>query len=829
MPQTVVWPSGTSNTTPTAYPIPLAGEVNWASLTNFLVALGQNAQGTTFQRFADRIAITTPVTVSTNDCIVGVALTVPAAVVVNLPAGVDKTIFFIVDAAANAKTDNITIMPNGADTINGAASLVLATNGQSVMLVYNSATTNWLVVMNNGIDGSDIGGFTPNSAIVSDSGGFLTSSATTADEIAHVITALTGDVTAAGPGSVAATLVATTNGTLTTLSALTTAAALVTVGTITTGTWQGTTVAVNKGGTGTTSFTTNGIVYSGTPTALGSTGAGTQYQVLQAGASSVPVFAALALNQAAAVTGTLPIGNGGTGVTSATTVPAAAAFAGWDANKNLSANSFLAGYATTATAASTTMLTVASAYQQYFTGVTTQTVVLPVTSTLVLGQSFQIVNLSNSTVTVQSSGANTVQAMAANTSATFTCILTTGTSAASWSVEYLSTTGAGTVTSVAMTVPAFLSISGSPITTSGTLAVGFSGTALPVANGGTGLTAGTSGGVLAYTATGTLASSAALTANQLIVGGGAGAVPATLAAGTNNQFLKMNGTPIPAWYTIPAPTQQTFTTSFWSFTIASSSIVIGTTYSTGQSTFVVTATTSSSTTLVASGSSNPPTTGTLTYVSGPTTGNHAFSAVSQITQTYTVTSSAVKYLRVRGVGGGAGGNATAPSSNGVAGTATLFSSILTANGGSPAASNSANGGAGGTVSLTTSASVYGNTWSGGSGSGGTFTGSATISPCGGSGGNSIFGGGAGGGTGGVLAQSGVGGSGAGGGGGGGTNVSSQNVAPGGGAGGGFDFYIVGTLASTYTLQVGAAGVYGAGTNNGGYGGFGMVEITEFYV
>lgn len=47
----------------------------------------------------------------------------------------------------------------------------------------------------------------------------------------------------------------------------------------------------------------------------------------------------------------------------------------------------------------------------------------------------------------------------------------------------------GTVTSVAVTVPAHLSISGSPITTSGTLAIGLSGTALPVANGGTGLTA----------------------------------------------------------------------------------------------------------------------------------------------------------------------------------------------------------------------------------------------------------------------------------------------------------------------------------------------------
>ena len=57
--------------------------------------------------------------------------------------------------------------------------------------------------------------------------------------------------------------------------------------------------------------------------------------------------------------------------------------------------------------------------------------------------------------------------------------------------------GSGSVTSVAASVPSFLSITGSPITTTGTLAISYSGTALPAANGGTGLTAvGTSGNVL---------------------------------------------------------------------------------------------------------------------------------------------------------------------------------------------------------------------------------------------------------------------------------------------------------------------------------------------
>ena len=54
--------------------------------------------------------------------------------------------------------------------------------------------------------------------------------------------------------------------------------------------------------------------------------------------------------------------------------------------------------------------------------------------------------------------------------------------------------GSGTVTSVAATVPTFLSVSGSPITTSGTLAVTLSGTALPVVNGGTGVTTSTGSG-----------------------------------------------------------------------------------------------------------------------------------------------------------------------------------------------------------------------------------------------------------------------------------------------------------------------------------------------
>ena len=64
--------------------------------------------------------------------------------------------------------------------------------------------------------------------------------------------------------------------------------------------------------------------------------------------------------------------------------------------------------------------------------------------------------------------------------------------------------GTGTVTSVAATVPSFLSVAGSPITTSGTLAITLSGTALPIANGGTGATTLAGASITTYTGTETL-------------------------------------------------------------------------------------------------------------------------------------------------------------------------------------------------------------------------------------------------------------------------------------------------------------------------------------
>ena len=127
-----------------------------------------------------------------------------------------------------------------------------------------------------------------------------------------------------------------------------------------------------------------------------------------------------------------------TALASPSTTPAASTIAEWDANVNLSAYNLIDGYATTATATTNTYLTVSSKYQQYFTGTATQSVLLPATSTLVLGQQYLIVNNSTQVVTVKASDASTVQAMAAATQLVVTCISTSVTTSAGWSASYAS-------------------------------------------------------------------------------------------------------------------------------------------------------------------------------------------------------------------------------------------------------------------------------------------------------------------------------------------------------------------------------------------------------
>lgn len=107
----------------------------------------------------------------------------------------------------------------------------------------------------------------------------------------------------------------------------------------------------------------------------------------------------------------------------------------------------------------------------------------------------------------------------------------------------------GTVTSVAATVPSFLSISGSPITGAGTLAISLSGTALPVANGGTGTTTLTAHGVLVGAGTGAVAITGTGSTGQILTSNGASADPTyqgapvtSVAAATNANNLLITPT-----------------------------------------------------------------------------------------------------------------------------------------------------------------------------------------------------------------------------------------------------------------------------------------------
>ena len=107
-----------------------------------------------------------------------------------------------------------------------------------------------------------------------------------------------------------------------------------------------------------------------------------------------------------------------------------------DDSNNLFANNASSAYASTATSGGTTTLTVASAAIQEFTGTSTHTVVMEVTSTLTQGFTQTIINSSTKPLTVNSSGGNLIIVLASNTRADIMCILTSGTTAASWSYKY---------------------------------------------------------------------------------------------------------------------------------------------------------------------------------------------------------------------------------------------------------------------------------------------------------------------------------------------------------------------------------------------------------
>lgn len=572
-------------------------------------------------------------------------------------------------------------------------------------------------------------------------------------------------------------------------------------------------------------------------------------------------------------------GAGNSAYQSAVTIPTAGRVAGWDVNANLSADNFLEGYATTATAGGTTTLTVGSTGQQYFTGTLTQTVVLPVASTLVTGMAFTITNNSTLAITVQSSGANIISTQQPTSTAVYTCILASGTTAASWSVAYLSGSNSVGFGISLPTVQTFLSGSGTYTTPNGVAYIevemvggggggGGSGTG-SLGSGGSGgsttfgtslltATAGTGGlaiGTGGTGGTGTVNSPAVQIAAPVggigqaaqvftsvtnsepnggsgasspFGGAGGGALDAIGSAAASNSGSGGGGAGSPSAGVAGAGggaggyVKAIITNPIASYSYAVG--VAGSAGAAGTSGFHGGAGGSGVIIVREYYSSNLLSGVTVTASSAPT--KQIFLSGSGTYQT----PSNVQYITVRMVGGGGGGSGSGQGTlgAGTTGNATTFGAASCGAGHGTAAGSGGNGGVASLGGLGVGIAIPG-------GAGGSTAQTATASNFlpGGTGGASAFGGGASGGfnstTGGVVGAPGAGG--------GGGGIASAAVTTDSGSGGGAGAYIetiVANPASTYSYSVGTGGAGGtAGSGGGGAAGSagfaGIIIVEEHYV
>lgn len=101
----------------------------------------------------------------------------------------------------------------------------------------------------------------------------------------------------------------------TTLGSSVVSSSLTSVGTVTVGTWSATAIAADKGGTGQTSYTTGDLLYASSSTTLAKlAGVATGNALISGGTGTAPSWGKIDLTTH--VSGTLPVANGGTGITS---------------------------------------------------------------------------------------------------------------------------------------------------------------------------------------------------------------------------------------------------------------------------------------------------------------------------------------------------------------------------------------------------------------------------------------------------------------------------------------------------------------------------------
>lgn len=238
---------------------------------------------------------------------------------------------------------------------------------------------------------------------------------------------------------------------------------------------------------------------------------------------------------------TVAVAYGGTGVTTSSGVNSVALR---DANSNITANNFLAGYNSVTASGGTTVLTAASAYYQRLGGSTTQTFQLPDATTLVLGQAFVFDNDSSGTLTIVDNASATIDTIPSGGYGYFFAE-SISTTAGSWgkyallpaNYDFNTTTanfGSATITNATWNgatinpgyggtgLTTFAAANNAIYSTSSTtLAAG----TLPVAAGGTGQTSYTDGQLLIGNSTGnTLAKSTLTAGTGISITNGSGAI-----------------------------------------------------------------------------------------------------------------------------------------------------------------------------------------------------------------------------------------------------------------------------------------------------------------
>jgi len=206
---------------------------------------------------------------------------------------------------------------------------------------------------------------------------------------------------------------------------------------------------------------------------------------------------------------TIGVSYGGTGVTTSSSTSANSVVLR-DANVNVTANNFIAGYNVITASGGTTVLTVASAYYQRISGSTTQTIQLPIATTIANGQGFTFDNDSSGTVTIVDSASGAIDTVPSG-GYSYIFVEDNSTSAGSWGKYAL--------------LPASYDFSSSTANFGGATISNavWNGTTIATGYGGTGLTTFTAANNALYST-----SSSALTAGTLpVAAGGTGATTLT--------------------------------------------------------------------------------------------------------------------------------------------------------------------------------------------------------------------------------------------------------------------------------------------------------------